>query len=98
MSRYSPGLRFRHFLTILLKAAGRFCALLHTVESDYLFNAKAHGLGFLRSPFAQAYPRPTAVFINKLNARSLERAANRQIVGCRAYQIWRNEIHKRIKL
>jgi hypothetical protein len=51
--------------------------MLLTAESDYFLNGETRGyLGFLRSPFAQAYPGPTAVFINKLNARCLEGAAN----------------------
>jgi hypothetical protein len=33
-------------------------------------------LGFLPLPFAQAYPGPTAVFIDELNAGGLQRAAN----------------------
>jgi hypothetical protein len=41
-------------------------------------NARLFGL--LPLPFAQAYPGPTAVFINELNARGLERAANGQII------------------
>jgi transposase len=39
------------------------------------------GLGFLRSPFAQAYPGPTAVFIDELNTGGLQCAANCQIVS-----------------
>jgi hypothetical protein len=38
-------------------------------------------LGFLRLPFAQAYPGPTAVFIDELNTGGLQRAANCQIVS-----------------
>jgi hypothetical protein len=41
---------------------------------------RARLLGFLPLPFAQAYPGPTAVFIDELNARGLERAANGQII------------------
>jgi len=37
-------------------------------------------LAFLPLPFAQAYPGPTAVFIDELNARGLECAANSQII------------------
>ena len=38
-------------------------------------------LGFFRLPFAQAHPRPTAIFIDELNARGLERAAKGQIIS-----------------
>jgi hypothetical protein len=34
-------------------------------------------------PFAQAYPWPTAIPINELNARGLERAANGKVIGRR---------------
>jgi hypothetical protein len=34
-------------------------------------------------PFAQAYPRPSAIPIHEFDAGCLERAANRQIVCCR---------------
>src|SRR5262249_38471570 len=38
-------------------------------------------LGFFRLPFAQAHPGPTAIFIDELNARSLEGAAKGQIIS-----------------
>jgi hypothetical protein len=82
MSRYSPGLRFRqlpNWSLIAREAAGWFLRL--TAYRPAAFNVEnVRLLGFLRLPFAQAYPGPTAVFINELNARGLECAANSQII------------------
>ena len=77
---------FRHFLTILLvtySTSGGGVLLRFTPyrRVGLFFQCEsARLLGLLRWPFAQAYPRPTAVFIDELNARGLECAANGQII------------------
>jgi hypothetical protein len=74
-----------HFLTIEIYSTtgGRLVFAPYPIPAgpDYFLNVKnARLLGFLPLPFAQAYSGPTAVFINELSARGLERATNGQII------------------
>lgn len=56
--------------------------LFHWLIVDWSFprTRGSRPSGFLRLPFAQTHSGPTAVFINELNARGLERATNGQII------------------